>query len=241
MAAIDFEPVNRQSTAEVIADRLRTAIMRGALAPGAQLGEADLAAHFQVSRGPVREAMQRLVSEGLLRSVRHRGIFVVELTFDDIVDVYRARSVIERGAVELILTGNRAAAHAALGPSVDTMVAAADRGDAVGVSDADQEFHQVLVESSGSPRLVRAARTLLIETRMCLGALQTTYPDVREQAHEHVELREAILNAPPKQVFALLAAHMDDAVRRLRGQFELEDHPRSLIGQEGRGQALNIP
>ena len=56
--------------------------MKGALEPGAQLGEAELAAHFQVSRGPLREAMQRLVSEGILHSIRHRGIFVTELTLD---------------------------------------------------------------------------------------------------------------------------------------------------------------
>ncbi|MGH3966570.1 MAG: GntR family transcriptional regulator, partial [Mycobacterium sp.] len=68
-----FAPLHRQSTAELIADRLREAIMRGQLAPGQQLGEASLAAQFAVSRGPLREAMQRLVAEGLLRSERHRG------------------------------------------------------------------------------------------------------------------------------------------------------------------------
>lgn len=219
MAALELEPVNRQSTSEMIADRLRDAVMRGTLEPGAQLGEADLAAHFQVSRGPVREAMQRLVSEGLLHSIRNRGIFVVELSFDDIVDVYTARGVIERGAVELILDGKREAAHAALQPSVARMLAAAENDDAVGVSDADHAFHQLLVETGGSPRLVRAARTLLIETRMCLGALQTTYTDVREQAQEHVLLRDAILHKPADEIFALLAAHMDDAVTRLRGRF----------------------
>jgi DNA-binding GntR family transcriptional regulator len=230
MAVIEFEPVNRQSTAEMIADRLRVAIMRGALSPGSQLGEADLAAHFQVSRGPVREAMQRLISEGLLRSVRHRGIFVIELTYNDVVDVYRARGVIERGAMELILADNRERAHTALGPSVRAMVDSAEQGDAVGVSDADQQFHQVLVESAGSPRLVRAARTLLIETRMCLGALQTTYPDLREQAKEHVTLREAIVHSPAEQVFALLAEHMQDAVTRLSGRFDVVMHGQTLIG-----------
>lgn len=83
----EFAPLERQSTAELIAERLRIAIMRGVLAPGAQLGEASLAAQFAVSRGPLREAMQRLVSEGLLRSERNRGIFVIELTDDDVLDV----------------------------------------------------------------------------------------------------------------------------------------------------------
>ncbi|MFI9631810.1 GntR family transcriptional regulator [Nocardia sp. NPDC051929] len=218
MSVIDFEPVNRQSTAEMIADRLREAIMRGSLAPGSQLGEADLAARFAVSRGPVREAMQRLVSEGLLRSIRHRGIFVIELSLDDVVDIYRARTALEGGALELILDGRRPIAYEALGPSVEEMIACAERGDAVGVSEADQAFHEALVESAASPRLVRAARTLLIETRMCLGALQTTYPDLREQSREHIGLRDAIGAGDPARARALLVEHMDDAVQRLRHQ-----------------------
>ncbi|MBD8506073.1 GntR family transcriptional regulator [Hoyosella sp. G463] len=218
MTMFDLEPVARQSTAELIADRLRIAIMRGALAPGAQLGETDLAAKFDVSRGPVREAMQRLVSEGLLHSIRHRGIFVIELTMDDIEDVYFARAAIERGALCRILDGRREATHAALGPAVEMMLAAADRGDAAGVSDADQPYHEVLVQSSASPRLVRAARTLLIETRMCLGALQTTYEDVHEQVAEHAALRDAIGSGPGEIAYRLLADHMEDAVARLRVQ-----------------------
>ncbi|MFD3706181.1 GntR family transcriptional regulator [Nocardia sp. NPDC058658] len=216
MSIIDFEPVNQQSTAEMIADRLREAIMRGALAPGAQLGEADLATSFGVSRGPVREAMQRLVQEGLLFSIRNRGIFVIELTTDDVVDIYRARAALEGGALDLILDDRREIAYAALQPSVTAMQLAAEAGDAPGVSDADQAFHEALVTATDSPRLVRAARTLLIETRMCLGALQTTYPDLREQAREHVELHEAIGTGSPEHARTLLVEHMDDAVRRLR-------------------------
>lgn len=218
MALTDLEPVSRQSTAELIADRLRDAIMRGSLEPGEQLGEADLAAHFQVSRGPLREAMQRLVSEGLLHSIRNRGIFVTELTLDDVVDVYRSRRVIEGGALAMILEGRRAQAYEALGPAVSAMRTAAERRDSAAVSDADQLFHQTLVESSTSPRLVRAARTLLIETRMCMGALQTTYDDIREQANEHVALRDAIKDGDPDDVAALLAEHLGDAVARLRGK-----------------------
>ncbi|MFI6867744.1 GntR family transcriptional regulator [Nocardia sp. NPDC050406] len=219
MSVLDFEPVNRQSTAEVIADRLREAIVRGALAPGSQLVEADLSAQFDVSRGPVREAMQRLVSEGLLHSIRHRGIFVIELTLEDVVDIYRARTALECGALELVLDGRRDIAYRALEPSVTAMSACAEAGDASGVSDADQAFHEALVDSAGSPRLVRAARTLLIETRMCLGALETTYPDVREQAREHVELRDAIAEGPPARVRALLVEHLTDAVERLRARY----------------------
>ena len=213
----DLRPVARPSTAELIAEQLRSAIVKGALAPGTQLGEAELATHFAVSRGPLREAMQGLLSEGLLYSIRNRGIFVTELTFDDVVDIYRSRRVIEGGALELILEGRREQAWHDLGPAVDAMRAAAERDDPAGVSDGDQRFHEILVASSSSPRLIRAARTLLVETRMCLGALQTTYPVLGEQVDEHVVLRTAIRSAPADHVHRMLDEHLDDAVRRLRG------------------------
>ncbi|QQM53634.1 GntR family transcriptional regulator [Rhodococcus pyridinivorans] len=212
----DLRPVTRPSTAELIAEQIRSAIVRGALGPGEQLGEAELAAHFQVSRGPLREAMQRLLSEGLLYSIRNRGIFVTELTFDDVVDIYRSRWVIEGGALDLVLEGRREQAWKALEPAIEEMRTAAEREDATGVSDGDRRFHEILVASADSPRLVRAARTLLVETRMCLGALQTTYPDLHVQVDEHVVLREAIRTADREEVRRLLDEHLHDTVTRLR-------------------------
>lgn len=215
MPVLEFEPVNQQSTAEMIADRLREALVRGQLSPGEQLGEAELAAQFGVSRGPVREATQRLVSEGLLHSIRHRGIFVIELSPADVIDIYQARIAVEGGALSLIMDGRRDLAAAALSPSVRAMTERAKAADAIGVSNADQEFHTQLISASGSPRLVRAARTLLIETRMCLGALQTTYPDLQEQVQEHIELRDAIAAGPPETAHEMLRTHLTDAVERL--------------------------
>jgi DNA-binding GntR family transcriptional regulator len=78
-------------------------------------------------------------------------------------------------------------------------------------------FHEALVGSAGSARLSRAARTVFIETRMCLGALQTTYPDILDQVREHVDLREAIGSGAPALARTLLLEHMRDAITRLGG------------------------
>lgn len=210
-----FEPLSRQSTAELIAERLREAITSGQLVPGQQLGEASLAAQFAVSRGPLREAMQRLVAEGLLRSERHRGIFVIELTETDVHDVYRARKAIERAAVGEVLRGDPQAARTRLGEAVDAMAAAAQRDDASAFADADQQFHEVLIDCAGSARLSRAMRTLLSETRMLLGELHHVYGDLGDQLAEHVALREAIGTGDEVTAMRLIEEHMDDAVQRL--------------------------
>lgn len=215
MPLADIEPVSRESTAGIIARQLRDAIMTGALPPGTQLGETELASRFQVSRGPLREAMQRLVSEGLLRSERHRGLFVIDLEPDDVYDIYVARAAIERAAALRIMRGDREKAAAALDEIVREMAAAADEDDPTALSDADLRFHEVLVAESGSRRLMRMTQTLLIETRMCLSMLQQTYQRVEERVDEHNQLIDAIRAGDEESVLKQLEAHMEDAIQRL--------------------------
>ncbi|TWF95879.1 DNA-binding GntR family transcriptional regulator [Saccharopolyspora dendranthemae] len=214
----ELEPVQRKSTAAIVADQLRAAIMYGSLPPGSQLGEAELAARLGVSRGPLREAMQRLVAEGLLRSEPHRGLFVMDLHTEDVADIYVARLAVERAACEQIVRYHRVEAVAELTAAQSRMVAAAGKGDAIELADADQEFHETLVRVSGSARLQRMAQTLLVEKRMCLTALQDKYhADVQALVDEHKGLVDAIESGDEALLLSRLAEHMNDALDRLNG------------------------
>lgn len=215
MALADIEPVEKESTAGIIARRLREAIMSGSLPPGVQLGESDLAARFEVSRGPLREAMQRLVQEGLLRSEPHRGLFVIELEPGDVYDIYAARVAVEQAAALRILRGDHTAAADQLQRIHGEMAAAADAGDDEALGDADLRFHEVLVRISGSRRLVRMSRTLIVETRMCLSALRRTYESSSDRLTEHAQIIEALRQGNRELVVSLLESHMEDAVQRL--------------------------
>src|SRR5581483_9873536 len=70
---------------------------------GQRLREEELAARLQVSRGPVRDAFVTLEREGLIRSSRHRGVTVVELTLRDLHEIYTLRSALEPLAVSLAI------------------------------------------------------------------------------------------------------------------------------------------
>ena len=94
----EVEPVAQESTVSMVASRVREAIARGEIAPGSQLGEVDYAARLGVSRGPLREGLQRLAQEGLLVAHRNRGHFVIEMDPETIVDIYVAREAVERAA-----------------------------------------------------------------------------------------------------------------------------------------------
>ncbi|MEE2039880.1 GntR family transcriptional regulator [Nocardiopsis sp. CT-R113] len=220
-----LSPVPRRSTAELIADQLRSAIMYGSLAPGDQLGEAELAGQLGVSRGPLREAMQRLVQEGLLRSERHRGLFVRELTQADVRDVYVARLAVERTACELIMRGNRGEAVARLTPAVERLARAAAGGDRNAMSDADQAFHQTLVSCAGNSRLERMSQTLLVETRMCLTVMQHVYPEPGELLEEHQRILDAIADGAEERLLTLIRSHMVDTVQRIHDGIRTQEIP----------------
>lgn len=215
MDLTDLEPVERRSTAAIVADRIRTAIMRGSFPPGTQLGEVELAARLGVSRGPLREAMQRLVAEGLLRSVRHRGLFVRDLDAADVRDIYHARASVERAAGLLLVAGDRGAAADRLTAALGALQIAATVGDPTAIADADHAFHTEFVAASGSPRLRRMADGLLVETRMCLAALQQTAPPPAGLVAEHRELVDAVRAGDGDRLTAALDAHMVDAVQRI--------------------------
>ncbi|MGW1345485.1 GntR family transcriptional regulator [Kribbella sp. NPDC002412] len=208
-----IEPLAQESTPSIIADKLRQAISHGELKPGAQLGEADLARKLGVSRGPLREGMQRLTAEGLLVSIRNRGLFVINMTPADVRDMYLAREAIERAAARRIADGDHEAAGKELLAIVDQMAAA--EGDPAAVSELDIAFHERLVQLAGSPRLSRMHATSITETRMCIHALAETYTHSEARIDEHRALAEAIAAGDYLHADDLLMAHMDDAITRL--------------------------
>ncbi|MCW2994246.1 MAG: GntR family transcriptional regulator [Conexibacter sp.] len=206
-----LEPLAFETTPGIIADRIRASIIDGSLASGTQLGETQLAERLAVSRGPIREALQRLIQEGLLRAERHRGVFVVELGREDVDDIYLARHAVERTALSVVLDRADQEAIGRLAPIVDQMRQAVDGGRWAEIADLDLRFHEQLVQSSGSPRLARMFRTLLAETRMCLGALESEYPEWRDLVAEHVAIVEALRAGRAQDAYALLAQHFETA------------------------------
>ena len=211
----ELQPIAQESAPALIAGQLRSLIGQGVLPPGAQLVEMEIAGKLHVSRGPVREAIQRLAQEGLLVSVRNRGVFVAEFTEADIRDIYKARTAVEKAAAGVLIEGDPVRAGRELLECVSAMEEARAAGDAEAMSEADIAFHETLVSLASSPRLSRMHRTLLTETRMCLNRLEGRYADEAVRVAEHRAIAEAIRSGDNNLVTTRLDAHMDDALDRI--------------------------
>lgn len=193
--------------------------MAGALAPGAQLGEAELAERLEVSRGPVREALQRLVQEGILVAFRNRGVFVLRPGREDVADVYLARTAVETAGAMAVMDRGRTGLEVTA-RALASMEAAEVDGRWPLLADMDAEFHRELVAASGSARLQRAHATLLVETRLCLTELGGSYRPPLGLAGTHRRLFEAVARSDRLEATRLIADHMREAEHRLGALFQ---------------------
>jgi DNA-binding GntR family transcriptional regulator len=209
-----LEPLRRDSTPERIAAQLRSGIVSGRLAAGQPLREVEVARQLGVSRGPVREAFQRLIQEGLLEAHPARGVFVPQLAASDVADLYLARGAVETAAARLLATSATGQAFEDLSAALAEFEAAPAHDWNVLVS-LDLNLHEVLVRSAGSKRLVRMFGTLAAETRLCMVALEPYYPDRADLVTEHAEIVRAILRRDADAATRLLERHMADSVDRL--------------------------
>ncbi|MGW0336463.1 GntR family transcriptional regulator [Streptomyces sp. NPDC003011] len=205
----------------MVTERLREEIIDGTLAPGTQLSEVEMAKSFGVSRGPIREALQRLIQEGLLRGEPHRRVTVPLLTKEDVADIYLARAALESAAVQSIIASARSEkAYKELDRNVRLMDAAEAAGDWAVVKKYDLEFHTILVAASGSQRLQRMFSTVISETRLCMGALTAEEARRHHEAQSpgevnHRKISELIREGDTVGALAALKKHFDDAVSAL--------------------------
>lgn len=202
--------IENRPTAVIIADQLRDGIVNGTFSSGDQINEAQLAEQLQVSRGPVREALHRLVQEGLLEGRPNRGVFVKQVTRRDIAEVAEAREVIECAAAEVI-TGTdvqeRGRVADVLLAATQPMSAAIAADDRSGLRRADLAFHTQLVQAGNNTRLLRAYRTLATEALICMLHYAGAEPD-DDLIAKHVTIAELLRTGDMEAVHLALHQHL---------------------------------
>src|SRR5918996_2430111 len=201
-------------TAQLIADHLREQIIQGLFRPGQQINESVLAGQLSTSRGPVREALQRLTQEGLLVSLRNRGVFVKELTIDDIREIYAVREAVEKASAEILLT----AGHSQIDRTWKSLkkivaeMANQESSDWQEISRLDMQFHTSFIAGTHNSRLMRIYDTLAAETRMCIHNLRVSYPRMDVLVQEHREIVDKLGLRDSEGLQQAISSHMRKAV-----------------------------
>lgn len=150
-----FARVPKSTFRAHIVDGLRQAILRGDMEPGSPLIEANLASQFGVSRGPLREAMRQLIDEGLLVTVPYTGTHVVDLSVEDVREIYSIRVNLEIFAFEQIWPRRDAQFRDGLVRRHEALTQCIDAQDDAASISAELELHGFVYEAAGHRILLK--------------------------------------------------------------------------------------
>jgi len=207
--------VERVSTVDHVADRLKAMIADGRLPQGERLREMPLAEAFSVSRTTIRDAIRALAAEGLVTHEFHKGAMVARLSRSDITEVYDIRRLLELPALARAQNGAAEVterAELALGSCAGTA-----EGDYSGFVEAELSFHAAIVSYLGNPRIDHFFAGVLSTLRLALSLLgeDRLPPTTHSLTRRYTEIFEAAREGRVADSQRQLSAHLDAYEARL--------------------------
>jgi DNA-binding GntR family transcriptional regulator len=190
---------------------LRDMILDGTLSPGERLNEVHLSQALGISRGPLREAIQRLASEGLVEAVTHRGVYVRSFSPRELSDFYELRIALETHAARL-------AARYAPQDRIDELTQLLDDtessmgSDLIGSYPENHDFHARLVRLAANPPLVQALTD--VERKIKLARARSAHQPRRARTalDEHHAIVSALIERDGDHAAALLESHLSSSL-----------------------------
>lgn len=207
MAEPALHPIEQTPLRVQVADRLRTAIVTGKLRPGDPLTETALAEQLNVSRAPIREAIQDLENDGLVETVAYRGKRVKPLTIREVSEIREMRQNFEVMAVRRIL--ERGTAVDALWEPCGAMEEAAAAGDRDALIAADESFHRTLIRLSDHQLLAQLWGGIYLRIHQIMSLRNDQDVDLADIAGTHPPIVTALESGDAECVVRLVSEHFD--------------------------------
>lgn len=199
---------------------LRESILRGAYEPGSRLVLSRLAAEHGVSFIPVREALQRLEAERMVRIEPNRGATVTEISIADMTDIYETRLVLEDHAIRQAVAGITPEALGGAEAALEEMRANFDRGDEPAAYKAHERFHFCLYEVAESPWTDHILRLLWASAERYVRLSAGVRPDPGAFVAEHEQILDAVRQGDADLAAARLADNLRTTERLLAATYE---------------------
>ncbi|MCA1774885.1 MAG: GntR family transcriptional regulator [Loktanella sp.] len=218
--------LQRESLQQQVFDNLRSAIMSGVFRPGEVLSSRGLAQQLGVSAMPVREALTRLTTEGVLQNTPSRTLRLRVLSPSDFDEITAIRFEIEGMAAERACGAMTTADLAEIRALNDALTAAASSGDADHYLKANADYHAAIYRVSGWPLLVGMIERLWL---MVGPSIRMSVPDRAHMATSqefHDQIMTALDARDGKTVRAAIVDDISTAARDIRASLAPEAaHP----------------
>ena len=207
------------SVSDDLHTELRRRLIAGHYDPGAKLREEHVASEFGISRTPVRAAIQRLVTEGLLQAAPNRGAIVSEWRESDTEEIFELRVLAEGQAAAWAtrnITHDQLDRMDALNARIAAAVRDKPRADLDEVQSANLEFHMMFYEACGSARLRVCGTNLLDYPLVNGGFFIYSDEDAHESVRQHIEIVNALRSRNADWARSAVTCHLCAAIERFR-------------------------
>lgn len=184
-------PPPKRRAADLAYDAIEALLSTMQLEPGSQIVEAELAERTGLGRTPVREALMRMVSIGLIVQQPRRGLLVSTIDLADHLDVIQTRRVLEQLIAACAARRATAPQRQAIVRCAEAMVEAAGRGELTDYMHADRALDLVTHHASHNDSAVKAVVPLIVQCRRFWYAYQHE-GEIVEGANAHLELAQGI-------------------------------------------------
>ncbi|WP_028849516.1 GntR family transcriptional regulator [Thermocrispum municipale] len=199
---------------------LSAAIISGQLKPGDMLTVPTLAAEFEVSATPVREALLDLASRGLVAPVRNKGFRVTEVSEEQAQHIADIRMLLEPPAMRRLAEAFDASKEPEVRALADKIVQGARDGDIKSYLESDVEFHGRLTGMLGNPMLTDIVTDLRTRTRLSNLERLAASGKLEASAAEHHELLDALVARDAERAEAVMRRHIGHTVGIWAGKRE---------------------
>lgn len=196
------------SLREMVERALAAAIISGEMPPGKLVSAPGLAAQFNVSATPVREAMLNLEKRGFVEAVRNKGFRVTDVSEEDLRQIVGVRLMLEPEAMQQLAGSLPEKELPELRQMAETIVSGAQSGDLRSYLEADQRFHLRLTALLGNSLLVEVVADLRSRTRLVGLVSLVKSAQLERSAAEHIELLEALASGDGDGARALMHRHI---------------------------------
>jgi DNA-binding GntR family transcriptional regulator len=209
------EPVAVRSQSEEAYARLLERIVSLDMPPGSVVNEARLREELKIGRTPIREALQRLARENLVRSIPHRGTFVTDVNITDLARITEVRVVLEGHAARLAAEKLTASDREALTESVE-LLRRRPLVDQRDLMHLDQRIHRAIYRSAHNPFLeATLERYFNLSLRLWYLVLDRQV-GLREAVDEHIDLLQAVLAGDGELAETIMRKHVIGFEREIR-------------------------
>lgn len=199
---------HRRTTAAVVADVLRTSILKGQLKAGEQLIQADIAKQFGMSRIPVREALKQLEAEGLVKQYPNKGAIISELSASEVQEIYEIRSFLEIGAIKLSIINLN---EEDLKRAEKILMEIDSAPDANKWLELNWEFHSCLYLPANRPRLLSIINNLHVNVARYIRIYLDLMNFEKKSQQEHYNIFNACKERNTEKAVEFIKQHLENA------------------------------